>query len=250
MGRRLNPTKEAAQLVLSEAYKDSANDNSANHTIDDLCALVNHSAHEGVAKLCEDLSGVGLDESVYCGHDVVTEEKAGQVLEPSFTMREVLGSDDLEQTYTAVADRCEGTTGRQMAWYPGKNYGWCSMAAGFLVGQKSDTADYCDASPRAPRWKGLRHFKLLRGARQVPELHKTHGPCARPLRSTTPRTPCVSRRRGCFVTLGSVVRYGACTVRPAGQLRDRFVYLLDELARMQLLEGLPLEEQEAHDLGL
>jgi len=149
--RRLNPTKEAAQLVLSEAYKDSANDNSANHTIDDLCALVNHSAHEGVAKLCEDLSGVGLDESVYCGHDVVTEEKAGQVLEPSFTMREVLGSDDLEQTYTAVADRCEGTTGRrQMAWYPGKNYGWCSMAAGFLVGQKSDTADYCDASQSEP----------------------------------------------------------------------------------------------------
>merc|ERR1711892_283826 len=149
--RRLNPTKEAAQLVLSEAYKDSANDNSANHTIDDLCALVKHSAHEGVAKLCEDLSGVGLDESVYCGHDVVTEEKAGQVLEPSFTMREVLGSDDLEQTYTAVADRCEGTTGRrQMAWYPGKNYGWCSMAAGFLVGVKSDTADYCDASQSEP----------------------------------------------------------------------------------------------------
>merc|ERR1711935_910382 len=46
---------------------------------------------------------------------------------------------------------CEGTTGRrQMAWYPGKNYGWCSMAAGFLVGVKSDTADYCDASQSEP----------------------------------------------------------------------------------------------------
>ena len=56
--RRLNPAKEAAQLVLSEAYKDSANGNSANNTVGDLCALVNHSASGGVAKLCKDLSGV------------------------------------------------------------------------------------------------------------------------------------------------------------------------------------------------
>ena len=56
--RRLNPAKQAAQLVLSEAYKDSTNGNSANNTVGDLCALVNHSARGGVAKLCEDLSGV------------------------------------------------------------------------------------------------------------------------------------------------------------------------------------------------
>ena len=87
---------------------------------------------------------------------------AGQVLEPSFTMREVLGSDDLEQTYTAVVDRCQGTTGRrQMAWLPHENYGWCSTAAGFVVstatglGEVPDTAHYCDASDsEAPDGRG------------------------------------------------------------------------------------------------
>ena len=88
---------------------------------------------------------------------------AGRVLEPSFTMREVLGSDDLEQTYTAVVDRCQGTTGRrQMAWSPDKNYGWCSTAAGFVASTvtsgvlgHSDTANYCDAShSEAPDGRG------------------------------------------------------------------------------------------------
>ena len=80
---------------------------------------------------------------------------AGQVLEPSFTMREVLGSDDIEQTYTAVADRCEGTTGRrQMAWYPGKNYGWCSLGVSYEATggriRATDKANYCDASHSEP----------------------------------------------------------------------------------------------------
>ena len=155
--RRLTTAKLTTAEILGEVYQDSTSGDSLN-TVDDLCALVPNST-KGVELLCKDMSGVGLDEKIYCGQEVLkdTEEVPlkSAPLEPSFTMREVLVTADTEQTYNAVVDRCQPTTARrQMGLNPYENYGWCSTALGFVaarassgvIGQQKDSAHYCDPS--------------------------------------------------------------------------------------------------------
>ena len=157
--RRLTTAKLSTTAeTLGEVYQDSTSGDSLN-TVDDLCALVPNSTKGGVAKLCKDMSGVGLDEKIFCGQEVLKETEevplGSAPLEPSFTMREVLVTADTEQTYNAVVDRCQPTTARrQMVWSPLDDYGWCSSSLGFvaakassgLIGQQEDSANYCDAS--------------------------------------------------------------------------------------------------------
>ena len=154
-----------ATRPLGEAYKDSASGDSLN-TVENLCALVPNSTTGSVAKLCHDLAGVavGLDESIYCGHEVFNEtEEMSAPPEPSFTMREIVGSNTSEQAYNAVVDRCTNQSAssarRQMAvgnpWWG--NYGWCSTDTGFLlskvgIGYATDTANYCDATTSEANW--------------------------------------------------------------------------------------------------
>ena len=138
--------------------------------VDDLCALVPNSTGGATAKICSDLSGVGLDELIYCGQEeeallqLNDAEKEAAPLqpsnetEPSFTMREIMGSSDTEQAFNAVRDRCMGTsaTRRQMAAWT--NYGWCSLNPAFLLGKLplvpsvKDTANYCDATTSEASW--------------------------------------------------------------------------------------------------
>ena len=206
--RRLTTTKLTSAEILGEVYQNSTNlTNSTSgdslNTVDGPCALVPNSSQGGVAKLCKDLLGVGLDDSIYCGQEVLQEtEKAplgSASPEPSFTMREVLASADTEQTYNAVVDRCQPTTARRQMWNLRENYGWCSIAAGFVAARASsgvigheDSANYCDASTsEASQGKGsqtsgccVEHDKCLtceRRDRSCTGSSSTGGNCDREL---------------------------------------------------------------------
>ena len=105
--RRLTIAKLTTAEILGEVHQNSTSLN----TVDDLCALAPNSTKGSVAKLCKDMSGVGLDEKIYCGQEVLKEIEEAALGSappegPSFTMREVLTSADTEQTYNAVVDRC------------------------------------------------------------------------------------------------------------------------------------------------
>ena len=162
---------------------DNSTSGDSLNTVDDLCALAPNSTKESVAKLCKDMSGVGLDETIYCGQEVLKEIEEAALSAPpegpSFTMREVLASADTEQTYNAVVDRCQPTTARRQMWNLRENYGWCSTALGFVAATVSsgvigntDSANYCDASTsEASQGKGsqmsgccVEHDKCLRPA--------------------------------------------------------------------------------------
>ena len=162
--RRLTTTKLTSAEILGEVYQNSTNlTNSTSgdslNTVDDLCALVPNSSQGGVAKLCKDLLGVGLDDSIYCGQEVLQETEEAPLgsasPEPSFTMREVLSSADTEQTYNAVVDRCQPTTARRQMWNLRENYGWCSTALGFVAATVSSgvigNTDSANATART--WK-------------------------------------------------------------------------------------------------
>ena len=201
-----------ATRPLGEAYKDSASGDSLN-TVENLCALVPNSTTGSVAKLCHDLAGVavGLDESIYCGHEVFNEtEEMSAPPEPSFTMREIVGSNTSEQAYNAVVDRCTNQSAssarRQMAVWG--NYGWCSIETGFLVSKLTnlplfaDSANYCDTTTSEANWgRGTstsrccaEHDKCLtcNPTRTCGGSSSTGSSCDRELASCALKLPCFS----------------------------------------------------------
>ena len=133
--------------MLAKVFKQACG---AFKTVSAVCDAIATKGPE-VAKICRDLSEVNLDDSVGCGEG------------KSFTVGEILKAEDPKAAYDAIMVRCKDADdksdgkrqlkgGRRLA----VNYGWCSMAIGFLasragIGNAQDSANYCGAQTSANR---------------------------------------------------------------------------------------------------